>query len=283
MRLLRMEETVKAIAFSKDRALQLDGLLRSLVLHAAEPVEASVIAKATSARHAAAYAELACAHPATRIIGEGDFEADVRQLLADAGDHVLFLVDDTLFVRPWSPALCVAALDRHPDALGFSLRLGRNTTYCYPAARVQAVPRFAVSNGGEMVGWQWAGPDADGDFAYPLEVSSSVYRTQDILDILTGVGFRNPNELELVLASRAPAAAHLRPSLLALGTSVAFSNPCNKVQEVFANRAGSEPARSPEALLELWEEGYRLDVAALAGHTPRGAHEEAALVLVRGG
>lgn len=291
---------MRAIVFSKDRPLQLDGLLRSLALHAAEPVSVYVIWKATTGGHESAYAKVAWGHRASGVafVREFDFESDLLRLLADAPEHVLFLVDDTLFVRAWSPTICASALSADPGAIGFSLRLGRNTTHCYPVNRAQEVPVLDLDEErlwgdsrktirSRVIGWNW--PAADGDFGYPLEVSSSIYRTADILEVVHGGGTgANPNEFEARLASYATWAAGLSPGhglaaaprrLLSHSVSVAFSNPCNRVQTTFANRAGTNPAAGPDALLAAWEAGARMKVEAYAGHVPTGAHQEVPIIL----
>lgn len=280
---------MKALAFSRDRACQLDGMLRSLRKHASEPVDVTVIYTATTERHSYSYH---CV-PATSEIHtrynpndlpkqdthfwlEHDFEAQVRTWLRDCGDeHVLFLVDDTIFVREWSPSFVETMM--HHGHLGFSLRLGSNTTYCYPIGREQHLPTLYINP--SIVTWQW--PGADGDFGYPLEVSSSVYRTGDIISALGYARFHNPNELEVLLAHSVNKIAPRKGSdyLMAYETSVAFSCPANRVQTQFHNRAGSLDESTPEALLDAFEQGYRLDVDAYAGMVPNGAHQEVPLML----
>jgi hypothetical protein len=270
---------MKALAFSRDRACQLDALLRSLAMHAAEPVDVEVIYRATTERHVAAYRELAygAANLNAGLEREYNFEAQVRRAIAAAGEHVLLLVDDTVFVRRWSPAWTAHALTANQFAIGVSLRLGENTTHCYPSARDQVVPMHESFD--DWIAWRW--PGEDGDFGYPLELSSSVYRTDDIQNALMQWPFRSPNELEALLARRTCVFAQTRPWLMSYETSVAFSVPANRVQNTYANRAGSNPELSAEALLQAWEAGYRIDVEALAGHTPRGAHEEVPFKFVR--
>jgi hypothetical protein len=209
----------------------------------------------------------------------------VRAALAECGEHVLFLVDDTIFCRAWSAEKCAKILSAI-DVIGVSLRLGMNTHECYPLGRSQRVPRLVEINPflarrlNGMNAWRW--PGADGDFGYPLEVSSSVYRTRDVLAMLRD-GFCNPNELELELANRAESADYRKshPWLASYATSVAFSNPCNRVQSQFQNRAGSQLGYSAARMLELWEQGYRIDIYAFVGYVPRAAHEEAPLRFVR--
>ncbi|MBL0176295.1 MAG: hypothetical protein IPP94_13675 [Ignavibacteria bacterium] len=94
--------------------------------------------------------------------------ADVRALLAER-PFILFVVDDTLFVRPFSLEGTARALASHAQALGFSLRLGRNTRYCYMSGEMQPLPRFRSAGPGCLL-FRWDG--ARHDFKYPLEVSS---------------------------------------------------------------------------------------------------------------
>ena len=78
----------------------------------------------------------------------------------------------------------------------------------------------------------------ESDFAYPLEVSSSVYRVSDIEPLLKHLDFSNPNILEATLDANKSTYQATKPNLLCYGSSVAFCNPANKVQTVFtANRA----------------------------------------------
>jgi tetratricopeptide (TPR) repeat protein len=114
-----------ALVFSKDRPLQLDGALRSWKRHCrdAASTKVKVLYKASSSRLSSLYARLKQEHPDVDFVREGDFRRDVLTLLRDE-NYVLFAVDDTVFIRDFAMADIVGALDRHPEALGFSLRLG---------------------------------------------------------------------------------------------------------------------------------------------------------------
>ncbi len=267
---------MRALICSLDRPLQLDGCLRSLRLHAAEPVEVCVLWRGSTARMRNAYDQLRAEYGDVAWIEESDFEAEFRGLLASAGEHVMFVVDDTIFTGDFSPARCARLLDNRPDAIGFSLRLGRNTTYCYPTDRAQTAPFLS---GIDVLCFDWIG--ADGDFGYPLEVSSSIYRTCDIQLILESGTFRNPNELETLLASQLNAAAG-RPNLFCFSQSVAFSLPCNRVQQQFANRVSGDVTATPEMLLYAWQRGERMAIAAYSGMVTKGCHQEATLWLTPG-
>ena len=149
---------------------------------------------------------------------EQNFRADLLKLFASY-EYVLFLVDDNVFVRDFSLADVIADLRAQPDAIGFSLRLGRNTTYCYPLDKPQPIPEFETLGSGALK-FNWT--TAELDFNYPLEVSSSVYCVSDVLSVLKGLDFGNPNALEAQLAVCARGFQCNRSALLCFRQSVTF-------------------------------------------------------------
>jgi glycosyltransferase involved in cell wall biosynthesis len=270
---------VVGILFSKDRALQLDATLHSFALNCTDrgEVDLHVLYKTTSARHERQYRQLARQYPEVRFVPEKDFRAQTIELVEGYG-AVLFLVDDNIFVRPCEILGALAALEQHPNAIGFSLRLGTNTTFCYSLRKEQALPYFAPVAGANLK-YRWSG--ADSDFGYPLEISSSLYRTCNILPLLRKISFRNPNTLEAELARRAPQLAPAFPELLCHRLSVTFCNPLNRVQTDYRNRVGRLSSYSIRVLARRFESGYRLNVASLANFNPNACHQEVPVQLVR--
>ena len=98
----------------------------------------------------------------------------------------------------------IESLNTYPDALGFSLRHGTNTSYCYPLRVDQELLTFS-SIEHDFLLFDWT--VAEHDFAYPLEVSSSVYRVKDITAVLQD-SFVNPNTLEAYLNHHKMAFSH---------------------------------------------------------------------------
>lgn len=311
-----MTRETLGLVFSRDRALQLDATLRSFQRHVADTraAELVVLYRATSERHAAQYRELGAAfagRPGLRFVAERAFRADVlrilarglalpparrwtlerlptrgprrlplrlaRALLGDAPDRpVLFLVDDNLFVRPFDLAEAGGLLGGRPDALGVSLRLGCNTRHCYVLDRPQAPPAFQAAGVG-WVAYDWT--TGEHDFGYPLELSSSLYRSRDLLPLLATLPFANPNQMEARLAECAPHFRARRPTLLCYERSVTFCNPVNRVQEEYPNRAGERFAQPAERLADLYQAGRRVDVGHYDGFVPEACHQEVELVL----
>lgn len=187
---------------------------------------------------------------------------------------ILFLVDDNLFVRDFSLQPAMNTLNKNPNALGFSLRLGCNTTYCYTLNKNQPAPPFSRPEPG-MLQFRWV--EALYDFNYPLEVSSSIYLETTILPLLLSAVFGNPNELENAIASRKSFFSRSNPVLLCFEQSVTFCNPINLVQSTHSNRAGEQYPYNIDTLLYKFEQGERVDVKAYNNFTPNACHQEVKL------
>ncbi len=264
-----------SLVFSKDRPLQLDATLRSWKRHCrdAGSTVVQVLYKASTSRLSSLYRRLMEEHPDVDFVRETDFRRDVLQLLR-GGNHVLFLVDDTVFAREFAMADIAGTLDRHAELLGVSLRLGRNTTYCYSMSHAQRLPAFETLDGGSLR-YRW--PDADYDFGYPLELSSSVYRSKEIVPLIEQLEFKNPNTLEDIISRSTGRFRESHPFLACAEQSLAFSIPANKVQEVCNNRAGQDTGLSAGALAALFALGHRIQTQALDGFVPDACHQEVSL------
>lgn len=195
-------------------------------------------------------------------------------LLPAPQGKVLFLVDDAIFVNDISLLEIRETLDNQPDSLGFSLRLGANTSYCYSRDTFQNLPTFAHIQG-NILKYRWM--DSEVDFKYPLEISSSIYRLEDIYPLLLRIPFQNPNFLEGNMARHARDFSRSKPSLLCFEHSAAFCIPINKVQNVVSTRSGGENEYPPDRLADLFDAGYRIDIHAYSGFVPNGCHQEVEL------
>jgi glycosyltransferase involved in cell wall biosynthesis len=260
------------LVFSKDRPLQLDGLLRSWQRHCrdAAAVPVRVLYKASSSRLLSYYRRLMADYPEVDFVREGDFRRDVLVLLRGQ-KHVLFAVDDTVFVRDFRLADGMAILDSDPSVLGVSLRLGHNTVSSYMARQPQKLPEFDPLPGG-FLKYRW--PGAEHDFGYPLELSSSIYRAAEMRQLLEAIEFKNPNTMEDNMWHQAQRFHASHPVLACPEQSLAFSIPVNKVQEVCDNRAGASAAFSADKLAGLFKSGHRMMVEALDGVVPNACHQE---------
>ena len=154
------------VIVSKDLPLQLDATIRSLRSNCDDIASAYILVLyvASTPAFAAGYRVLTNEHPGVEFLRESDFKVELIRLI-EGTSHVMFLVDDTLFVGSLSLAQAIKVLDDDPACLGFSFRLGRNTTYCYTLDKYQRLPAFEELSSGVLT-FDWT--DAEHDFGYPL-------------------------------------------------------------------------------------------------------------------
>lgn len=264
-----------AVVFSKDRPLQLDATLASLAKHCTDlnHYRVVVLYKTSSSYFEGLYHELRAAYPEITFRREHRFKADLRNIVVDTR-CVGFIVDDTLFVRDFSFEAATRTLENDDRTIGFSLRLGTNTTYCYPMDASQELPDFTPKQSGIVSFW-W--PGSSHDFGYPLELSSSIYRTEDLERLLQRLPYTNPNTLESQLAANAATFATRRPVLLCFERSVAFSVPANLVQNFNNNRISALPNQSSAELAAIFERGGRIDVERYDDFPNNACHQEVQL------
>jgi hypothetical protein len=304
------------VIFSLNRAMQLQAALHSLLLNCqdAQRLELFVLYKTTSPVHSRQYARLVAEfdqYPNLHFQPENIFRKDLLSLLArhaslSAGRfkmflntlrlgggfgwlgnqlltfshpvYVLFLVDDNIFVQPFCLFDVMGALGQQPSALGFSLRLGKNTTYCYTDGCAQALPDFFPYSA-NIQRFDWT--VGKHDFHYPLEVSSSIYRLSEILPFINRMRFHDPNTLESCMWARRAAFGHSQPDLLCFESSVTFCNPVNRVVQNFKNRAAEKYDYPNQFLAEQFEAGYRINVASYQGFVASGCHQEVELNFIK--
>jgi FkbM family methyltransferase len=272
---------ILTIVFSKDRAMQLDCTLRSLRSHCKDIDAQSlkVLYTTSTALHENQYHTIQAEYPSVEFIREKDFRSDLISLLTSP-DYILFLVDDNIFIRDFVLDHAVNALSNNPGCIGFSLRLGRNTDYCYMLGKPQRMPSF-IPLGDGIFRYEWT--TAECDFGYPLELSSSLYRTADILPLLNTLDYKNPNTLEFALESNKGLLQTAKNDLLCFEKSMTFCNPINMVQTSWKNRAGERSSYSPEKMAEMYDQGYRIDPECFSEFTPVSCHQEEDLSFVRRG
>jgi hypothetical protein len=260
------------VIFSFNRPLQLDLSLTTNEKYCLEKNGRNeyVLYKASNERYEAAYQKLMTEHPNVQFIKEKNFKSDLYECIKKK-EYVLFIVDDCIFTRKYSISTVSNFLDICDGALGFSLRLGTNTKYCYPLYIKNDIP-YMQNLGNNVYGFSWK-EAGKGDFSYPLELSSSMYRIKDIKPIIEGLHYTNPNQLEWAMYNYIINLTN-KSFLLCYETSPAFCNPINRIQEENNNRVGINPDYSIENMLRAYESGYRINHEKFDGFISNGCHQE---------
>ena len=257
------------IYFSKDRPAQLDLALKTNQAHLKNATSSSfVIYKGSNQEYKKAYIQVSKEHPLVTFVEQTNFKQDVMACIS-WNEYVMFVVDDTIFTGDYDFYHIERALKNDLNSIGFSLRLGKNTTYCYPLFVNNDIPEFGSLYYGNINFVNWKNVKI-GDFGYPFELSSSVYQTNLISPILRFGEYNNPNELESLMDSYKK---NYPSTLYFFEKSVAFSSPINKVQTINNNRSGNTDLYKPESLLELYINGFRI-MDTFNGFISNGCHQE---------
>ncbi len=255
-----MDAALKCIVFSRDRAMQLDAFLASVERHVPDLFdEVVVLYRATDERHRSAYAQLMAARPDTSWVAESSFRDDLLALRG-AEERIVFHTDDDAFFAAARP------FELRDDEVCFSLRLGLNTTYCYPLDLTERLEGAEV--GGGRVSWEWR-PQGPGAYSYPLALNGHVFRAAEAHGWLESVHYSTPNELESALQTLCD---HVRPRMASFPRSVVVSVPANIVNETFANRHAA--GNDVDELNARFLEGVRIDLNGMDFENVTACHQE---------
>jgi hypothetical protein len=215
-----------ALIFSKDRAAQLDSLLRSVRDHVAVPLSGiSVLYKASDNSFNAGYERLKSRNilPGIKWIPEQSFKTDCISLFASFPEKSLVctLVDDDVFFRPFDTT-AVLKVFSHSHHCAISL-----ITYPSDVQRTPGIRRMP-----EYFEWQWARLiKPRGYRMYPFCLDAFIYSRDLLLRLLPRLDFKAPNSLEGELnhAKRRLMVWRRGRSISTL-TPCVFNNPLNSVQ-----------------------------------------------------
>lgn len=271
------KETVMLV-FSKNRAMQLDCTLRTFFKKCLDndQIDVSVLYKCSNPANEDQYSRLKDLFPKVDFFEETNFRDNVLYILSGY-KYVLMCVDDTIFTNPFKVDDALEVL-KDESVIGFSLRLGSNIKYSYMTDMEQIAPNFnphEYSDNIQVFNWT----DQMGDFAYPLELSSSIYRTDDIYNIAMRINWGCPNALEYCLDSFKSVISD-KHMLGCYNTSVAFANPVNSVQTYCSgNKFGNI---SCEFLSDKFYKGYRIDTLPFHGLVSNSCHQEVAFKFIHG-
>ena len=253
------------LVFSRDRALQLDGLLTSFDQYAAHLQQSvTVLYRATKPLHELAYLDCAKAHSRQMFWRqEGDFAEDVFEWIEDrAGYYVGFLVDDDLFIRPAPP---VETVRPQAGEACFALRLWTSITRVSGNTVIRSWPHRA---------WPWR-TSSELDYGYPLALDGHVYR-RDTISPLLDFDFADPTQLEAGLAARADRLTY--PLMAAAERQCLVGIPANRVSE---NSGVPHMGGDVDELCERFLAGDRLDPDAMGLDHVASAHAEISLAFRR--
>lgn len=255
----------EVIVFSKNRALQLHGLLTSYYDKVLPPQPLHVIYTAENLAHRRSYEPVKRCFPHVHFIEEKSFREDLIELLESLRSRaVVFFVDDMVFVNEVDLGKIsgVDLLETVP-----TLRLGETIKRNYPWRRHQRKPTFYRKGDDDgLLYFRWH--QGELDWQYPLSLDGHIFQRMELLELTGRTDFRSPNTYEGSLQKYQPlfvtreGACYPEPRVFAI--------PWNRVQHDYPNYCGGMDA---DFLLARWNRGYQLDTTQLYGLAVEAAHQ----------
>lgn len=269
--------TANLIVFSYNRPMQLYAFLESVNKKVKGLSSIQVVYRADNDEYESAYQTVAAAFNRTHFIrhySKDDFKPKTLisfTLGIRNSDYWLFAVDDLVVKDEIDIATCIDALQK-THAYGFYLRLGKNITHNYIHDIAQLTPPLEkVGNG--ILAWQFeaCGKDWRNDWKYPNTLDMTLYHKRDIINALLALDFTSPNDLEGGWFD-APYVDYKKVGLC-FEQSKVVNVQLNAVQHERSNN--NKECVSVEQLLQLFNDGYKIDSNALCAQCSNASHMNA--------
>jgi hypothetical protein len=269
--LLNTHASIDIIIFSKDRPMQLLALLESLKHYSVQQVHPYVIYNTKNQEYNQAYQELFTNHENlfSETLNDNNlgFKNTLIKLLNNLkSGQITFFVDDIIIKRPidWHELLKFDTSQIVP-----SLRMATNLSRCYTANDNQILPPLIKIN--QFNFWYWS--EGEHDWNYPISLDGNIFSRTEFIAMITDLDFKAPNTLELRL--RKYRNKFLNRLGLCYAASPIVNNPINKVQSEINNLYGNI---HQDDLLNLWNQGKRIDFLAYDGFVNISCHQEVKLI-----
>lgn len=244
------------VIFSKDRAAQLDLLLRSLDRYAPDDPPHVVLWYATSRQFTDGYLrifnELTADDAESSMTTPDAFDRHLRRSLRD-DDTVTFFCDDDVVFR-------VIPI---PDDTREYLTDERVLTFSWRLSALLA----------DRPWWYWATQPRT-DHGYPGSIDGHTFRTADVLEMIGNTVIANPTMLETALAAGCENFADRRPLMAAWPEQVLVGVPVNRVSDPSGCPFGEVYPQPVEELNERFLAGERIALDRLDFSGVHGCHHE---------
>jgi hypothetical protein len=176
---------LNVLIFSKDRGCQLDLLIRSIKQLWIDRSDymISVLYTYSSEQYKKGYDKTIHKHPDLTYIIElpGEFKNQVINVINPNNKFTVFFVDDNVFKEKFE-FKCEEVFEfyRKEDIACLSLRLHPKIEYCY-TMKIDTPPPIFISKN------CWICKGTLGDWNYKMSVDGHIFRTKDIIKLITGL------------------------------------------------------------------------------------------------
>lgn len=253
------QQGTTCIIFSRDRALQLEALIRSIETYSKSSFKV-IIQYSCSSNHRKSYNDLIEQFKLNKrytFIEEQSFSSELKDVIKSIKtQYVFFLVDDQVFVRPFDLEEVVKIMTNKSF---FSLRLGLSITD-FGIFERELEPKYAIN--GKFLEWSWKLNKDQKDWGYQFSVDGTVYKSIDVLRGAMSIPFKAPNSFEdnmnsvCMFRSDNKGISYLQPVVINL-----IVNASRQEKEYEHFESGEY---STDDMLKLWCSGIRFSLEKIS-------------------
>lgn len=270
------EHRADFIIFSYDRPLQLYALLESTEALVNGLQDIYVIYRTSDDQYEKGYQIVQSRFPYVHYMKQSsDSENDFKQLTIEAfedskAEYLLFGVDDIVVKDYVDLSGAIDVLEKY-DLYGCYLRLCPDIDYLYSWQRPQQVPQLQKIDEGYV--WQFCAADPISDWGYPHTVDMTLFCKKDIAANVITMSYCNPNTFEAQWSGHAGVIK--RRWGFCFEQSKIVNLPLNLVQTSYTNNPHMKNDEfKPQELLNIFLDGYKMDISSLFQVKNRSAHME---------
>lgn len=261
------------VIFSYDRPLQVYATLESIEKYVKDIRKITVLTRCTNDLFRRQYIKVGERFPQAKFVFQSPLspERDFKSLLikhvygeyGKGAKYIMFAVDDDIFTGNINITKDLKEMI-DVNAYAFYYRLGKSITYSNWSKTPSPNPPFEETKNGYLT---WIIQKAKGCWAYPNIMDCTIYRKKDFKTALHSLVYTNPNELE----------RGLRKKFSNIPRPLGICHTYPKMINIVANsvtpvRPRTQKKGSPEHLVDLFRQGYKIDISEYAGRKNSSPH-----------
>ena len=249
-----MNNQISIIVFSKGRPMQMHAYLESLLKFSDAQQEMITVLYCDTER--IRYEKLMQSFPKVTWLKENKFEEDLKKVISQAGEYIMFGCDDVVFTGNFSLVKAAKYLEENTQVFGYSMRLGGN---------IKPMPQN-LSKDDTVLEWKW---DCDSQhYNYPWELDCTLYRKEDVVRMTMeeNTAIKNPNYYEAMITPDNRKERITRPNMASNKESgCAIVITVNRVQDTHQNGFDDSMLTDIYSLDKLYnDEDNTLDIDKIA-------------------
>jgi len=257
---------INLLIWSKDRACQLDLLLRSLPHNL---FNVYTLYKSSSSEYQLGYDKLIKLYPEYFFTKESDFELQTRFIIKCSGKYICLSTDDTVFYD--CPKISASGIEAamSDDVITFSFRYGKNTVLQNHNTGEMQPSLNIYEDCHDYIRWRFDQYYPLHNYGYPFGLDMHVYKADILTELINQFSFSNTNQLESNLFKY----TNVVPKVICSEhMSTAVNIPANNMSGITI--AGAMYPFSNETLNNVWLSGNQIDINSILGQKVVGCHQE---------